>query len=225
MAVHPCQRAIRPLNGIFFPRGLPVTRYLPLRLVAAILLGSVIPAFTVLEPAAYAQNANGVITGVVADATGAVIAGADVALTSPSQGTKVVGKTNNQGIYRFDGVNVGDYVVSATAPGFVKAEIPANVTVGATVGRDFQLAAGSSETVVEVTSESMQLQTEDAVRGGTIATQQLIDLPILNQNSLNLILTIPGVVRSNQSGSMDSGIGAVNGARARSNNFLLDGIL
>ncbi len=93
-------------------------------------------------------------------------------------------KTNSQGIYRFDGVNVGDYVVSATAQGFVKAEIPATVTVGSTVGRDLKLAAGSSETVVEVTSDSLQLQTEDAVRGGTIETKQLIDLPILNQNSL-----------------------------------------
>ena len=39
------------------------------------------------------------------------------------------------------------------------------------------------------------------------------------------MLTIPGVVRSNMGGSLDSGIGAINGARARSNSFLLDGIL
>ena len=203
-----------------------MTRFLPIRLAAAILLGSsLVPAFTILEPAAYAQSANGVITGVISDATGAVIADAVVILTSPSQGTKVEVKTNGEGIYRFDGVNVGDYVVSATAPGFVKAEIPATVTVGSTVGRDLKLAAGSSETVVEVTSDSLQLQTEDAVRGGTIETKQLIDLPIVGQNSLNLMLTIPGVVRSNMGGSLDSGIGAINGARARSNSFLLDGIL
>ena len=37
-------------------------------------------------------------------------------------------------------------------------------------------------------------------------------------------MTAPGVVRSNQSGSLDSGLGSVNGARARSNNFLIDGL-
>jgi Carboxypeptidase regulatory-like domain len=205
-----------------------VTRFLPIRLAAAILLGSLIPATSVvLEPAAYAQSANGVVTGVVADATGAMIPGADVTLTSPSQGTKVTVKTNESGIYRFGGVNVGAYVVSVMAPGFSKAESPVNVTVGGTAGRDFALVTGSTETTVEVSTDSMQLQTEDAVRGGQIETKQLIDLPISGQNSLNLILTVPGVVRSNLSsgGSTDSGIGAVNGARARSNSFLLDGIL
>jgi hypothetical protein len=70
----------------------------------------------------------------------------------------------------------------------------------------------------------MELQTEDAVRGGTISTQQLAELPIAGQNSLNLMLTVPGTAKSNLGGSLDSGIGAVNGARARSNNFLLDGL-
>ncbi|HWR34338.1 MAG TPA: hypothetical protein VN622_00530 [Clostridia bacterium] len=37
------------------------------------------------------------------------------------------------------------------------------------------------------------------------------------------MLNLPGVVRSNQGGSLDGGIGAVNGARARSNNFMIDG--
>jgi len=40
----------------------------------------------------------------------------------------------------------------------------------------------------------------------------------------NLILLAPGAIRSNMGGSLDSGIGAVNGGRARSNNFLIDGL-
>src|SRR5581483_10257459 len=53
----------------------------------------------------------------------------------------------------------------------------------------------------------------------------LLNLPIIAQNSLNLVLVLPGVVRSRQGGSLDSGIGSVNGARARSNLFLIDGAL
>ncbi|HEY4355542.1 MAG TPA: carboxypeptidase regulatory-like domain-containing protein [Acidobacteriaceae bacterium] len=171
-----------------------------------------------------AQSARGVVTGLVQDATGAIVPNADVTLRSPAQGTTTVVHTNSAGIYRFEAVNPGDYVVSVVVSGFSKSEVPATVNVGDTVGRDFKLVVGSSAETIEVATTTLELQTEDAVRGGTITTQQLAELPLAGQNSLNLILTNPGVARSNQSGSLDSGIGAVNGARARSNNFLIDGL-
>ncbi len=171
-----------------------------------------------------AQSARGVITGLVQDPTGAVLANVEVTLKSPSQGTTTVVKTNSAGLYRFEGVNPGDYVVVAAAPGFSKSEVPATVNVGDTVGRDFKLVVGSSGDTVEVTSNTLELQTEDAVRGSTLTTKELAELPLAGQNSLNLILTNPGVARSNQGSSFDSGIGSVNGARARSNNFLIDGL-
>jgi hypothetical protein len=191
-------------------------RYVALFSVLAIVAFGFIPAV--------AQSSRGAVTGTVQDAAGAVLADADVMLLSPSTGVSSTIKTNKAGIYRFEAVLAGDYVVSAVAPGFGKRQTTATVTVGALVGRDFTLAVSSLGTSVEVSTSSTELQTEDAVRGSTIPATALAELPILNQNSLNLILTAPGVVRSNQSGSLDSGIGAVNGARARSNNFLIDGL-
>ena len=166
------------------------------------------------------------VTGIIADTTGAVIAGANVVLTSPSQGTKVVVKTNSQGIYRFDGVNVGDYVVSATAAGLCEGADPRKCD-GRRNGR-----AATSIWPPDLRRQWLRLQPSRCscrprtrFAAARSRRSSSIDLPVLNQNSLNLILTIPGVVRSNLSGSLDSGIGAVNGARARSNSFLLDGIL
>ncbi len=173
---------------------------------------------------ASAQSARGVITGVVLDPTGAALPGAQVTLTSPSQGTSTVHTTNSAGIYRFESVNPGDYVVTASVSGFSKLEAPATVNVGDTVGRDFNMKVGSSSDTVEVSTSTLELQTEDAVRGSTLTTKELAELPLAGLNSLNLILTNPGVARSNQGGSLDSGIGSVNGARARSNNFLIDGL-
>jgi len=193
------------------------------RLYRLIRKAALVLTFAAIVTAGNAQLANGVVTGVVQDSTGAAIPGAEVTLMSPSQGTKVIVKTNDAGIYRFDGVNVGDYIVSVTSTGFAKSEAPATVVTGATVGRDFKLTVGSTSDVVEVSTQGLELQTEDAVRGGTIPTRQLAELPIAGQNSLNLMLIVPGAVKSNLSGSLDSGIGSVNGARARSNNFLLDG--
>jgi hypothetical protein len=174
---------------------------------------------------ALAQSSRGTITGIVQDSAGATIPDADVTLFSPSTGVSTTLKTNKAGIYRFDAVLAGDYTVSAVAPGFAKRELPATVTIGTVVGRDFSLSVSGNNTSVEVLSiNSAELQTEDPLRSATIAATALAELPISNQNSLNLILTAPGVVRSNQGGSLDSGIGSVNGARARSNSFLIDGL-
>jgi hypothetical protein len=183
-----------------------------------------IVVFVSANISAIAQSSRGAVTGTVQDAGGAVLSDADVTLFSPSTGVSSTIKTNKAGIYRFEAVLVGDYIVSVSAPGFAKQQTPATVTVGALVGRDFSLTVSNVSTTVEVSTAAAELQTEDAVRSAVISSTALAELPILNQNSLNLILTAPGVVRSNQSGSLDSGIGAVNGARARSNNFLLDGL-
>jgi hypothetical protein len=180
--------------------------------------------FCMMAAVSFAQSARGVITGAVLDPTGAALPNAEITLRSPSQGTTTVVRTNSAGLYRFEGVNPGDYVVAATAPGFSKSEAPATVNVGDTVGRDFQMKIGQSSDVVEVSTSTLELQTEDAVRGSTLTTKEIAELPLAGQNSLNLILTNPGVARSNQGGSLDTGIGSVNGARARSNNFLIDGV-
>ena len=176
----------------------------------------------------FSQSTRGAITGQVQDTSGAVVSGADVTLSSPSQGTKVTTRTNGAGVYRFDSLVVGEYIVSATAPNFGKIDSPASVTVGALVGRDFQLKPAGATGAVEVTTTRPDIQTEEAVRVQVIPAESLAELPIPGQNSLNLILTSPGVVRANNgtggSGPGDSGIGSVNGARPRSNNFLLDGI-
>jgi hypothetical protein len=180
-----------------------------------------------LSASLLAQSSRGTVTGSVQDSAGAVVANADVTLFSPSTGVSSTLKTNKSGIYRFDAVLVGDYEVTVVVPGFTKVQSPAIVTVGAIVGRDFMLTVGSSSTVEVSAAKSLELQTEDAGRVATISAIALAELPIVGQNSLNLILTAPGVVRSNLAagGSLDSGIGSVNGARARSNNFLIDGLL
>src|ERR1700753_2011659 len=189
--------------------------------LVALLLALV--AFGTGNHSAFAQSSRGAVTGTVQDAAGAVLPDADVTLFSPSTGVSSTIKTNKAGIYRFEAVLVGDYVVSASAPGFAKQQTSATVTVGALVGRDFNLNLSNVSEIVEVSTAAAELQTEDAVRSDVIAATALAELPIVGQNSLNLIMTAPGVVRSNQSGSLDSGIGAVNGARGRSHNVPLDG--
>ena len=175
-----------------------------------------------------AQTSRGALTGVVTDPSGAVVGNAAVQLTNPATNTTRDTVTNSDGLYRFDSVELGTYTLKVTASGF-KTYQASNVEIAANqTGRvDAKLLVGSAEAeVVNVEGQSsmVALQATEEKRGATIAEMPLRELPIVGQNSVNLILTLPGAVRSDLGGSLDSGVGSINGARARSNNFLLDGV-
>lgn len=170
-----------------------------------------------------AQTSRGTVSGVVTDPTGAVITDANVTLTNTETNVARTATTNGEGFYRFDAVDLGTYTVTIEATGFGRAT-QTNIIVNAnqTSATDAQLAPGGGETTIDVTADAgAALQTEAPVRGGNISPIQITELPIAGRNPVALALTLPGVT-SNRSGV---GIGSfsVNGARSRSNNFLIDG--
>ncbi len=71
-----------------------------------------------LAPSAFGQVDEGSVTGVVQDATGAVVPGAKVTLLNTDQGLSQATTTDASGVYTFSPVRIGNYSLSATAPGF-----------------------------------------------------------------------------------------------------------
>lgn len=67
---------------------------------------------------ANAQMDQGTITGVVQDASGAVVPGAQVTLTDTDTGLVLQKQADGSGIYEFSPIKIGNYRVSATASGF-----------------------------------------------------------------------------------------------------------
>jgi len=181
----------------------------------------VIVALLLTQFAIQAQTSRGIVSGTVTDPNGAVVAGAEVVLTNEATNVERTISTSSGGFYRFDAVDLGTYSVRVTASGFArttKTGVP--VSANQTSSVDIGVSVGEQEVTVEVTGDAgIQLQTESAVRSGNITTQQITELPITNP--VGLALNLPGV-SSNRSGF---GIGSfvVNGARSRSNNFLIDG--
>ena len=170
-----------------------------------------------------AQSTRGTVTGIITDPSGAVVSNAEVTLVNPATGVELKLHTNSAGVYRFDGVLVGDYKVIASASGFQKSETEATVTVGATVGRNFALKIGSA-TTVEVRDEIPNLQNSDAVRSSVVSYKDIDSMPISGGDTLNLMLLVPGAVATKTGSGQDNGIGSINGAGGRSNNFMIDGI-
>jgi outer membrane receptor protein involved in Fe transport len=169
-----------------------------------------------------AQTSRGTVSGIVKDPNGAVVPGAEVTLTNTETTVTRSTVTNDEGFYRFDAVDLGTYSVKISAPNFSTA-VKNNITVAANqiVSVDADLQVGNQSAIVEVVAGASEpLQTESAVRGGNISTKQITQLPI-GSNPTSLALTLPGV--STNRGGYGVGTFIVNGARGRSNNFLIDG--
>src|SRR5215472_4232400 len=188
--------------------------------LATALLGALI--FLGASPEGSAQSSRATVTGQVIDSSKAEVAGASVDLAN--EATKVVRSTrsNESGVYVFDAVDPGTYRIKVNSPGFSALETQPFTVVASQVAKvDAQMEIGQVTNVVEVSAESTLIQTEAPVRGGTISAQSVIALPIPTQNPVMLTLTLPGVSTNRYSFGIDTF--SVNGARGRSNNFMLDG--
>ena len=92
---------------------------------------------------AWAQVNTGTILGTVQDATGGVLPGAEVVATHIDQGRSRTAISDDAGRYRFSNLNLGNYEVEASLPGFqtsVRAGIAIGIDQRAVV--DFTLSIG-----------------------------------------------------------------------------------
>ncbi len=125
----------------------------------------------------------GNIQGTVEDSTGAVIAGAEVTITEEATQVARMAKTDNRGLYIFPNINIGTYTVSVTTNGFKTFSQTHNVLeVGSNITINVKLAVGAATEKVEVASEALALQTEDASFKQTIDEQDITEMP-LNSNA------------------------------------------
>jgi hypothetical protein len=185
---------------------------------------------------AMAQQATANVTGLVRDQSGAAIANAQVELISASTGVVRRTSTNTDGIYNFPSVVPGSYSMQVSAPGFnAVSQPPVILQVGQTATFDFHLNVGGTTSTVTVTAEAPALQTATSELGTVVSPDQMNDLPLNGRNFTELLLITPGTVNLNTDQNSGGGGGwngasvgqfsfpAVNGARNRSNLFILDG--
>ncbi len=141
------------------------------------------------------QSATATLSGRVTDQTGAVISGAKVSVRQIATGTQRDATTNNEGMFVFANLPVGEYEVIAQASGFAQT-LSSKVTlqVGQTATFEFPLSAsGPTETVVlDDTYNYPLVNTNSAVIDGIINSRDIENLPLNGRNFLELALLIPG---------------------------------
>jgi len=187
----------------------------------------------VLLTAVAAGQTTSRFAGVVRDATGATISGAQVILTDEATGVSFRGESTSAGTYVFDAVKPGIYSLKVSKAGFKSFSSAGNVvTIGQPTAVNVTLQVGTvTETmVVNGAAELVQTATSGNI-GNLMDNRALNTLPIVTtrgRNPLALVELEPGVVDSggfNQGGPNVAGGGVhVNGARDRAWNYTLDGI-
>lgn len=178
---------------------------------------------------AMAQTSQGTIAGTVTDQMGMAVPGVMVEAKNETGSDDRTVTTGPNGEYRVESVTPSTYTITATKEGFAKTQVR-NMAVAASVVTSVPLvlSIGSvSQTVtVEASGAANTLQTESGELSATITTQEVSQLPIVTQNPIDLVLTLPGIVTVSSRDVNAAGNGesfSVDGLRPRGNNFLIDG--
>ena len=175
-----------------------------------------------------AQTFRGTILGTVMDSSGAAIPAATVTIKNLDTGLIRTVITSDDGSYSAPELPIGNYSITVQKEGFKEGIVTGvRVEVSSERRADFTLQPGQVSQLVEVTGEELPMvESTSNTLGGIVESKVVTNLPVNGRDYQKLILLVPGAA-SGPDAITDSagsyGTVSVNGARGRSNNYLLDG--
>src|SRR5437868_636668 len=154
------------------------------------------------------------LTGTVKDATGAVLPGVTVNVSSPQQvGGVQTSVTDSQGIYRFPALHPGVYEMDTTLAGFKTVKRSDIVlALGTTATIDVTLSVASVSETVQVTGESPVVDVKSSASNTQLTDAMLQNLPT-GRFQPDIINLTPGVTNT-----------VAFGGTSGSNALLMDGV-
>jgi outer membrane receptor protein involved in Fe transport len=170
-----------------------------------------------------AQTSTGGLRGFVRDGTGGVLAGVTVEASSPARiGAPAVTVTDEQGLYSFTNLPIGQYTLRFEISGFSTVQRESlRVEVGRTIQVDIGMDVGAVEQAITVTGEAPVV---DAANAGfsTNFTQALLqNIPTARQSYFDVVTFAPAV-RINQVPNDSRFI--IFGSSSDQNQFQYDGV-
>jgi len=176
-----------------------------------------------VHTSAYADT-NATVSGLVTDPQGRAVVDTAIVLTNVNTGIAYQTKTNGEGIYRLNGLQPGIYRANVSKDGFksiVKADIELHVQDQLSINYALQL--GSVTETITVEAGAPLVNTEDATVSTVVDRQFAENLPMNGRSFQTLIRLTPGVVDVT-SNPVDGGQFSINGQRATSNYWMVDGV-
>jgi hypothetical protein len=186
--------------------------------------GLVLPVFLLCSFAANGQQTG--ITGIVTDPQGGAIQGAKVEVKAVGA-SSFLATTNSMGVYVVPNLSAEQYTISATAPGFAKAEKQVLLLVGqlAQVNIPLRVEGESTRVVVEA-SNDVAIDTTSSEVAGNVTPEEVQDIPVNGRNYVELSALVPGI-KANSFGNTPVASGqSTNGGDAETGKFqiTLDGL-
>src|SRR5882762_924413 len=170
------------------------------------------------------QSPTATVNGLVRDPSGAVVPGAEVQLINEQTNTRYPARTNREGIYSVPNLPPGTYRIQVSKVGFktiIKPDIILNVLDARAI--NFDLPVGAASETVTVDGGAAMIDPE-AFSVSTVVDRQFAEnLPMNGRSFQTLIELTPGVVLTANNG-FDTGQFSVNGQRAASNYWTVDGV-
>jgi hypothetical protein len=143
---------------------------------------------------AQSNATDGALEGFVRDATAASIPAAKVIAISVTTGQVSEATTSEAGYYRFPLLQVGDYEVLVSAPGFAEyRQSGIRLSVGQQVRVDVTLGVGGTTEAVMVTADAAMVLSSQPAAGEVLNERAVRALPITSRNVYNFHLAGPGV--------------------------------
>src|SRR6266571_5120766 len=177
-----------------------------------------------------AQTTTASFQGTVADATGAVLPGAQVTASNVETGLKRTTTTSDEGRFLLSELPPGSYEMTVTLPGF-ETLVRKGMTL--TVGQQANLAlvmnVGTIDQRVVVTGDAPIVETTQSSVSGVVEERRITELPLNGRDFTQLALVEPAVVslRNTGSGEIGRGFGtrmSIAGSRPDQTSWLLDGM-
>src|SRR3989449_9885370 len=169
------------------------------------------------------------IQGVVQDATGASIGGAEVRATQTDTSAVRTVTSAEDGTYVLSNLPIGPYRLEVSRAGFttyLQTGIVLRVATNPTINVALQVGAVSEQIQVEANAALVETQTTSV--GTVIENQRILELPLNGRNPVELIQLAGGAIPAGRAGTagMPGGLNiSVSGGQLNGVGYYLDGAL
>jgi len=178
----------------------------------------------------WSQTQLGTVFGTITDPTGAVITGAQVAVSSLSTGLKRDALSDMNGQYHVVGLPTGNYTVRIDKEGF-QTEIREGIVISAAgaVAINLTLQVARVPQQVTATADAPAIDSTTSTVSAAISERSLTDLPLNDRDLFKAAVLEPGVAPAPSAAPSllsngKTGQVSINGMRPSWTNVLIDGM-
>ena len=184
---------------------------------------TVVALVGVTATSALAQQGTTELRGAITDETGGALPGVTVFIQNEADGTFREVITGADGSYFAAQLQPGVFTVTVALPGFTTFQTTGfELRVGQTLPLDIVLGVGALEETVTVSGQAPLVDLTSAEVGGTLDSDELVDMPLQNRSAFAAISLLPGI-QFLPSASQGADTIIANGQTAASSSLNFDG--